>query len=88
MTPGNENHTNRERDVPFAYDSVWLAALALNKTEQDLKMESPPRSLANFTYNSEDMRWSIYKHALNTSFVGASVSLLIIYTTHASILRQ
>jgi gamma-aminobutyric acid type B receptor len=72
MTPGNENHTNRERDVPFAYDSVWLAALALHKTEQDLKMESPPRSLANFTYNSEDMRWSIYKHALNTSFVGAS----------------
>ena len=73
-------HTDHERDSTFAYDTVWMAALALHRTEIDLQGQEPSRSLNNFTYHSKDIQEIIYRHALNTRFNGASVSCVYTYT--------
>ena len=81
LTFGNDSSNNSYKVVDelyfstFVYDAMWLAALALHKTEEQLQFEMPPNSLTNFRYaNGENIRNIIYKQALNTTFNGASVS--------------
>ena len=58
---------------------MWLAALALHKTNEELKALEQHVSLDNFTLRNTDMlsvniSSRIYNNALNTSFYGATVS--------------
>ena len=69
-------HTDHERDSTFAYDTVWMAALALHKTERELQKQESPSNLSEFTYYSRNIQEIIYKHALKTRFNGASVSCM------------
>jgi len=56
------------------FDAIWTAALALNRTEHQLKQKN--LSLKNFTYEDEyDISGIIYKEALKLEFFGLSVSV-------------
>ena len=76
-TFGNESHPDQLEDGKFIYDATWLGALALHKTDQDLKEMNSSSGLENFTYGSADISTLIYKHALATSFNGATVSVIL-----------
>ena len=54
-------------ETTFAYDAVWLAALALNKTAN---LALYPE---NFKHN-ESYSKAVYENALQVKFQGASVS--------------
>jgi gamma-aminobutyric acid type B receptor len=77
-TFGNESHPDQLEDGKFIYDATWLGALALHKTDKDLKEMNPSRGLENFTYGSADIRKLIFKHALATSFNGATGSVKLL----------
>ena len=70
------------QDSKFSYDAVWVAALALHKTNEELKTLQHV-SLDNFTLDNTDMlsgkiASKIYNNALNASFYGATVSFTIL----------
>ena len=76
------DHPDQFQDSKFSYDAVWLAALALHKTNEELKALKQNVSLANFTLDNTDMlsvniSSKIYNNVLNTSFNGATVSLML-----------
>lgn len=55
------------------FDAIWTAALALNKTESQLRKRN--LSLKNFTYKDEyGISDIIYEEALKLKFFGLSVS--------------
>ena len=59
------------------FDAIWTAALALNRTESQLKQKN--LSLKNFTYKDEyDISSIIYKEVLKLEFFGLSVSIYYI----------
>ena len=67
------------QDSKFSYDAVWLAALALHKTNEELKSLEQHVSLDNFTLDNTDnlsgkIASKLYNNALNASFYGATVS--------------
>ena len=75
-----QTHPDQLQDGKFSYDAVWLAALALHKTNEELKTLEQDVSLDNFTLKSTDplsvnISSRIYNNALTTSFHGATVSL-------------
>ena len=70
----SRNHPDQLLDGTLAYDATWLAALALHKTNEELRMKESNLSLDNYTHKSTDIRNIVYKHALTTIFDGASVS--------------
>ena len=75
----SRSHPDQFPDSQFYYDAVWLAALALHKTNEELKIFGQYVSLNNFTLRNTDMlsvniSSRIYNNALNTSFDGATVS--------------
>ena len=79
-TFANESHPDQFQDSKFSYDAVWLVALALHKTNEELKALEQHVSLANFTLDNTNMlsvniSSKIYNNVLNTSFNGATVSL-------------
>ena len=56
------------------FDAIWTAALALNKTESQLRKRN--LSLKNFTYKDEyGISDIIYEEALKLKFFGLSVSM-------------
>ena len=56
------------------FDAIWTAALALNKTESQLRKRN--LSLKNFTYKDEyGISDIIYEEALKLKFFGLSVSI-------------
>ena len=72
--------TTREhgpRDALFGYDSMWLAALALDWAETKLQNMTPSLTLGDFRYtgeNSSIIKDAIYNGALEVAFTGSSVS--------------
>ena len=77
-------HPDQLQDSKFSYDAVWLAALALHKTNEELKTFGKYVSLVNFTLRNTNMlsvniSSRIYTNALNTSFDGATVSFFTIF---------
>ena len=61
-------------DGAYMFDAIWTAALALNKTESQLRKKN--LSLKDFTYNDEyDISSTIYEEALKLIFFGLSVSV-------------
>ena len=64
-------------DSLYGYDSMWLAALALDWAETKLQNMTPSLSLSDFQYTGENstiIKDAIYSSALNVTFTGASVS--------------
>ena len=64
-------------DSLYGYDSVWLAALALDWAETKLQNMTPSLSLSDFQYTGENsaiIKDAIYNSALEVTFTGASVS--------------
>ena len=56
------------------FDAIWTAALALNKTESQLRKRN--LSLKNFTYKDKyGISDIIYEEALKLKFFGLSVSI-------------
>ena len=78
----SQRHPDRLTDGKLIYDTIWLTALALHKTNEELKTLEQHASLDNFTLNPTDTLSAsisdrIYNNALNTSFNGATVSCLL-----------
>ena len=73
--------STRQSDKPhhalFAYDSMWLGALALDLAETRLQNMTPSLTLGDFQYTGENstvIKNAIYSSALEVTFTGASVS--------------
>ena len=73
-------NTTREHDLDdalFGYDTMWLAALAMDLAEARLQNMTPSLTLGDFKYtgeNSSKIKDAIYRSGLEVSFTGASVS--------------
>ena len=73
-------NTTREHDrwdALYGYDSMWLAALAMDMAETRLQNMTPSLTLGDFNYTGNDssmIKDAIYSSALNVTFTGASVS--------------
>ena len=83
----SRSHPDQLQDGKFSYDAVWLAALALHKTNEELKTFRQYVSLDNFTLRNTDVlsvniSSKIYNNALNTSFDGATVSFSPNFNQH------
>ena len=64
-------------DALYGYDSMWLAALALDRAEAKLQNMTPSLTLGDFQYTGENstiIKDAIYTSALKVTFTGASVS--------------
>ena len=64
-------------DALYGYDSMWLAALAMDMAEAKLQNMTPNLTLEDFKYtgeNSSMIKDAIYSSALEVTFTGASVS--------------
>ena len=73
----SEGHPDLAVQARITYDAMWLAALALDKVNRQLKTMSPPLSLSDFNYSNQNgtiIKMLFYQTALDTSFDGASVS--------------
>ncbi|CAG0916449.1 unnamed protein product [Notodromas monacha] len=58
------------QEAPLAYDAIWAAALALNKTMRQLRQMK--RSLEEFTYEDKEIAHLIYSSMNTTQFLGIS----------------
>ena len=73
-------NTTREHDLDdalFGYDTMWLAALAMDMAETKLQNMTPSLTLGDFKYTGESstvIKNAIYSSALEVTFTGASVS--------------
>ena len=73
-------NTTRQHDLDdalFGYDTMWLAALAMDMAETRLQNMTPSLTLGDFKYtgkNSSRIKDAIYRSGLEVSFTGASVS--------------
>ncbi|CAG0886915.1 unnamed protein product [Darwinula stevensoni] len=58
------------QEAPLAYDAVWAAVLALNKTLHQLHLMG--KSIEDFTYNNEEIAKIMYSAMNSTEFLGIS----------------
>ena len=68
----------------YGFDSMWLAALALDWAEARLQNMTPSLTLGDFQYtgeNSSIIKDAIYTSALEVTFIGASVSDCVLSCT-------
>ena len=75
-------------DALYGYNSMWLAALALDRTEGKLQNMTPSLTLEDFQYtgkNSTIIKDAIYTSALEVTFTGASVSA---HAHHMNVLKN
>ena len=73
----NTTRQNDPDEALYGYDTMWLAALALDLAEAKLQNMTPSLTLGDFQYtgkNSTIIKDAIYNSALNVTFTGASVS--------------
>ena len=59
------------------YDCMFLMALALNRSIEDLKSLTPPRRLEDFTYKDAEMAKVFDRHIRHADFTSISVSFRI-----------
>ncbi|XP_022088746.1 gamma-aminobutyric acid type B receptor subunit 1-like [Acanthaster planci] len=59
-------------EMPFSYDTIWTAALALHEADKQLGNLDPPRTLANFTYEDSVTVQILFDIISNMSFQGIS----------------
>ncbi|EDV28445.1 uncharacterized protein TRIADDRAFT_51358 [Trichoplax adhaerens] len=64
-----ENLQNR---IPYGYDSIWAAALALNTTRQFYMKNNGEDILQTFNYNRQDIRRKLMEYMQTISFTGLS----------------
>ena len=64
--------------VPFAFDSVWMIALTLNNSIQQIHTELN-RSLEDFNYKDSDMAQILKKTLENLEFQGITVFFIFSY---------
>ena len=68
-------------DSAYVFDTMWTAALALNRTEARLK--EMDLSLKNFSYDDPyNISDIIYEEALNVTFFGLTVSVCRVDANH------
>ena len=73
----NTTRQNDPQEALYGYDTMWLAALALDLAEAKLQNMTPKLTLGDFQYTgtkSTIIKDAIYNSALNVTFTGASVS--------------
>ncbi len=74
----NTTRVHDRFDALYGYDSMWLAALAMDMAETKLQNMTPSMTLGDFKYteeNSSIIKDAIYDSGLEVSFPGASVSV-------------
>ncbi|XP_038052445.1 gamma-aminobutyric acid type B receptor subunit 1-like [Patiria miniata] len=59
-------------EIPFSYDTIWTAALALHEAEQQLEQLDPPKTLADFTYDDNTTVQILFDVISNMTFQGVS----------------
>ena len=64
--------------VPFAFDSVWMIALTLNNSIQQIHTELN-RSLEDFNYKDSDMAQILKKTLESLEFQGITVFFIFSY---------
>ena len=64
-------------DAGFAYDAMWVIAIALNRTEQYLRRIKSPLSIDNYTYTDQELV-EHFKRAIE----GSNVSGVTVSTCH------
>ncbi|XP_006816506.2 gamma-aminobutyric acid type B receptor subunit 2-like [Saccoglossus kowalevskii] len=60
---------------PFAYDMVWIIALALHATEDRLTASSSTKRLTHFTYNNKEIADIIYEEIKKVNFYGMTFNV-------------
>ena len=74
----NTTRDHHPLDALYGYDTMWLAALAMNLAETMMQNMTPSLTLGDFKYtgeNSSRIKDAIYNSALDVAFTGASVSI-------------
>ena len=74
----NTTRVHDRFDALYGYDSMWLAALAMDMAETKLQNMTPSLTLGDFKYtgkNSSIIKDAMYNSGLEVSFPGASVSV-------------
>lgn len=72
----------------YAYDGIWAIALAIQAVDKKLRMRNSPLTIEDFQYR--DPFWAeLFREALNeTHFDGVTVSLLSLYFSLFSYVRE
>lgn len=75
------NNTGAHAYISFTYDGVWSLALALDKTQEELRQNGSNLTLDMFEYfnKTPEISEAIERHLSNTSFAGVSVSACSVY---------
>ncbi|XP_077865360.1 gamma-aminobutyric acid type B receptor subunit 2-like [Saccoglossus kowalevskii] len=60
---------------PFAYDMVWIIALALHATEDRLNSSGSTKRLKDFTYNDKEIADMIYQETKKVNFYGMTFNV-------------
>ncbi|XP_063956536.1 gamma-aminobutyric acid type B receptor subunit 1-like isoform X1 [Lytechinus pictus] len=69
---GNPETLSGYQEAPYGYDSVWTIALMLHEAEEILQRMNPPKSIADFSYEDDEIA-DIFYHIMNkTNFEGVS----------------
>ena len=75
LTALNYLRSEAIRQAGFAYDSVWLAALALHNASMELENRTNgTRRLSDFTYADNEINHIILSSAIGVNFRGVTVS--------------
>ena len=75
LTALNYLRSEAIRQANFAYDTVWLAALALHNTSMELENSANGTTrLSDFTYADSEINLLIRRAAMGVNFRGVTVS--------------
>ncbi|XP_071854123.1 gamma-aminobutyric acid type B receptor subunit 1-like isoform X2 [Apostichopus japonicus] len=66
-----QSNDSAYQNSPYGFDSAWAIAMALHQANQELQMQNPPRSIAEFTYNN-DVYTHIFDAMRSMNFLGVS----------------
>ncbi|XP_071490406.1 gamma-aminobutyric acid type B receptor subunit 1-like [Diadema antillarum] len=69
---GNPESLSGHQEAPYGYDSVWTIALMLQEAEDILQKMDPPRSIADFSYEDDEIADLFYVIMNKTNFEGVS----------------
>ncbi|XP_022083422.1 gamma-aminobutyric acid type B receptor subunit 1-like isoform X2 [Acanthaster planci] len=69
---GHPEKLSGYQEAPYGFDSVWTIALALQEAEARLQKFDPPRTIADFSYEDEEMANLFFEIMNATNFEGVS----------------